>query len=222
MISAAEYREAGSTRLSSPPTRRPRPRVRTLPGEGSPRSSRRSWDGRHSRSGGSGSTPPWTPGCSARPWRPPTTSSPAPDDPSAAVVTVEPQSGAIRALAGQEGSFNLPLDARRQPGSAFKPIVLAAALKENISPQSTYVSRELDFCFQEKDYVIGNYESVERGEISVSEAMAESDNTVFVQARRRRRPQERGGGRGGPGHHDARRALPFHGDRRPGRGRQPP
>ena len=105
----------------------------------------------------------------------------ASDDPSAAVVTVEPQSGAIRSLAGQEGSFNLPLDARRQPGSAFKPIVLAAALKENISPQSTYVSKELNFNFQEKDYVVANYDSVERGEISIAEAMAESDNTVFVQ-----------------------------------------
>ncbi len=105
----------------------------------------------------------------------------APDDPSAAVVTVEPQSGAIRALAGQEGSFNLSLDARRQPGSSFKPIVLAAALRENVSPQSTYVSEELTFDFQRRSYVVANYDSVERGEISVAEAMAESDNTVFVQ-----------------------------------------
>ena len=71
----------------------------------------------------------------------------APDDPSAAVVTVEPQSGAIRALAGREGSFNLPLDARRQPGSSFKPIVLAAALREKISPESTYIFKELSFTF---------------------------------------------------------------------------
>ena len=104
-----------------------------------------------------------------------------PDDPSAAVVTVEPQSGAIRALAGKDGSFNLPLDARRQPGSSFKPVVLAAALRENISPQSTYVSKELSFDFQKQGYVVANYEAVERGEISVAEAMAESDNTVFVQ-----------------------------------------
>ena len=104
-----------------------------------------------------------------------------PEDPSAAVVTVEPQSGAIRALAGEEGSFNLPLDARRQPGSSFKPVVLAAALRENISPQSTYVSKELSFDFQKEDYVVANYEAAERGEISVAEAMAESDNTVFVQ-----------------------------------------
>ena len=104
-----------------------------------------------------------------------------PGDPSAAVVTVEPQSGAIRALAGQAEGFNLALDARRQPGSAFKPIVLAAALKENISPESVYVSRELNISFQDENYVINNYDFVERGEVSIYEAMAESDNTVFVQ-----------------------------------------
>src|SRR5215204_5183804 len=63
-----------------------------------------------------------------------------PDDPSAAVVTIEPQSGAIRSLAGQDGDFNLALDVRRQPGSSFKPVVLAAAIKEDISPESTYIS----------------------------------------------------------------------------------
>jgi penicillin-binding protein 1A len=102
-------------------------------------------------------------------------------DPSAAVVTIEPQSGAIRALAGQEGDFNLALDARRQPGSSFKPIVLATALKQDISPESTYISHDLTFDFEDEYYEIHNYDYIERGEISVSDAMAESDNTVFVQ-----------------------------------------
>ena len=103
------------------------------------------------------------------------------DDPSAAVVTVEPQTGAIRALAGQKGEFNLALDARRQPGSSFKPFVLAAALKDDISPESTYISRELTFDFEDEYYEIHNYDYIERGKISVADAMAESDNTVFVQ-----------------------------------------
>ena len=103
------------------------------------------------------------------------------EDPAAAVVTVEPQSGAIKALAGQEGQFNLALHARRQPGSSFKPFVLAAALKEGVSPESTYLSQDLNFSFQDEYYAIENYDSVERGEISIREAMAESDNTVFVQ-----------------------------------------
>jgi penicillin-binding protein 1A len=103
------------------------------------------------------------------------------DDPSAAVVTVEPQTGAIRALAGQEGDFNLALHARRQPGSSFKPFVLAAALKRGVSPETVYVSQGLNFSFQDEYYAIRNYDAVERGPISISEAMAESDNTVFVQ-----------------------------------------
>jgi membrane peptidoglycan carboxypeptidase len=102
-------------------------------------------------------------------------------DPSGAVVTIEPQTGAIRALVGQAGGFNLALDARRQPGSSFKPFVLASALKRNVSPESIYVSQDLTIRFLNEYYAIENYDSVERGEISVSEAMAESDNTVFVQ-----------------------------------------
>lgn len=101
-------------------------------------------------------------------------------DPSAAVVSVEPQSGAIRALAGQDGDFNLALDARRQPGSSFKPIVLAAALREGVSPESLYVSEDVDLSGGTGEYVIRNYDLSERGAISIYEAMAESDNTVFV------------------------------------------
>lgn len=104
----------------------------------------------------------------------------APGDPSAAVVSIEPQSGAIRAISGKKGNFQLALDARRQPGSSFKPIVLAAALKRNISPESIYLSRELDLGGDGSEYVINNYDYAERGGISLYEALAESDNTVFA------------------------------------------
>ncbi|CAN5900355.1 hypothetical protein BH23ACT11_BH23ACT11_02750 [soil metagenome] len=102
-------------------------------------------------------------------------------DPAAAVATVEPQTGAIRALAGQAGDFNLALDARRQPGSSFKPLVLATALRDYISPETVYVSTDLNVNFQDRDYQVVNYDFVERGPITVEQAMVKSDNTVFVQ-----------------------------------------
>ena len=53
-------------------------------------------------------------------------------DPAGAIVSVDPATGAIRAMAavtpGTRGNeFNLVTTAERQPGSTFKPIVLAAA-----------------------------------------------------------------------------------------------
>jgi penicillin-binding protein 1A len=102
-------------------------------------------------------------------------------DPSGAVVSVEPQNGAIRALTGQDEDFNLALDARRQPGSSFKPFVLATALREYVSPETTYVSHNLRLNYGGEEYEVRNYDSIERGRITVGQAMAESDNTVFVQ-----------------------------------------
>lgn len=55
-----------------------------------------------------------------------------------AVVALDPRTGEIRALVGGRRSvsrgFNRALDARRQPGSAFKPFVYAAALSAGYSP----------------------------------------------------------------------------------------
>ena len=103
------------------------------------------------------------------------------DDPSGAVATVEPQNGAIKALAGRVGNFNLALDARRQPGSSFKPFVLAAALREFVSPETTYLSRNLNIPYDGETVQVSNYDFIERGPINLDKAMAESDNTVFVQ-----------------------------------------
>src|SRR6476646_4694871 len=65
------------------------------------------------------------------------------DDPAAAVVSINPASGAIRAMTavtpGRTGNqFNLVAQARRQPGSTFKTFVLAAAVEEGMNPDSTY------------------------------------------------------------------------------------
>ena len=60
--------------------------------------------------------------------------------------------------------------------------MLATALKEFISPDTTtYVSHNLSLDYQGGKYEVQNYDSIERGRISLSRAMGESDNTVYVQ-----------------------------------------
>ena len=59
----------------------------------------------------------------------------------AALVAIEPSTGYVRALVGgrdyKESSYNRATDAKRQPGSAFKPFVFAAALEAGFSPGTT-------------------------------------------------------------------------------------
>ena len=59
----------------------------------------------------------------------------------AALVAIEPSTGYVRALVGgrnfAESPFNRATDAKRQPGSAFKPFVFAAALEAGLSPGTT-------------------------------------------------------------------------------------
>ena len=65
------------------------------------------------------------------------------NDPAAAVVAIDPATGAIRAMTAvspgrANNQFNLIADARRQPGSTFKAFVLATAIEEGMNPASTY------------------------------------------------------------------------------------
>lgn len=59
----------------------------------------------------------------------------------AALIAIEPSSGAVRALVGGrdfgKSSYNRAFQARRQPGSAFKPFVYAAAVEAGFGPDDT-------------------------------------------------------------------------------------
>jgi penicillin-binding protein 1A len=75
---------------------------------------------------------------------------PDPGDPAAAIVSIDPRTGYIRAMAEspqyEKSQFNLAADAHRQAGSTFKLFVLLTALRQGVDPYSTYyTSRPLDF-----------------------------------------------------------------------------
>jgi penicillin-binding protein 1A len=67
-----------------------------------------------------------------------------PGDPSAAVVTTDPKTGGILVMVGGRDfasqQYNVVTQGHRQPGSAFKPFLLATALDQGVSPEQTYES----------------------------------------------------------------------------------
>ncbi len=111
------------------------------------------------------------------------------EDPAAAIVSINPDTGAIRAMAavtpGRRGNqFNLASQARRQAGSTFKTFVLAAAVAEGIDPDATsYVSRPFTHHLPgtSKPWEVETYSHEYLGYTSISNATVASDNTVFAQ-----------------------------------------
>jgi len=63
-------------------------------------------------------------------------------DPASALVSIDPGSGAVEAMASSSSygssQFNLAAQGHRQPGSTFKTFVLTTAIKQGIDPYSTY------------------------------------------------------------------------------------
>jgi penicillin-binding protein 1A len=111
------------------------------------------------------------------------------DDPAAAVVSINPASGAIRAMTavtpGRTGNqFNLVAQARRQPGSTFKTFVLTAAIEQGMNPNTTYYT-SAPFHYQPDPYTpawdVQTYDHSYSGSISVESATLASDNTVYAQ-----------------------------------------
>ena len=108
-----------------------------------------------------------------------------PHGPSAALVAVDPRTGKVLAMIGgnsyQKSQFNLAVQGERQPGSSFKPFVLATALKEGISPDSEFVSGPVQIPLGDRVWYVHNYENSDLGRISLATATEYSDNTVYAQ-----------------------------------------
>ena len=117
------------------------------------------------------------------------------DEPTASLVAIDNKTGQIRAMVGgplidgkqdyDQYPFNLATEGRRQPGSAFKPFTLAVAFEKGYSEDSVFDSRPIDIqdpkaCGQ-AHYRPHNFDDEYEGEVSLYNATAQSDNSVFTQ-----------------------------------------
>ncbi|HKO37801.1 MAG TPA: transglycosylase domain-containing protein [Solirubrobacterales bacterium] len=108
-------------------------------------------------------------------------------DPSAALVSVDPRNGQIRAMVSSSdydsSQFNLAAQGHRQPGSTFKTFVLTTAIKQGIDPYSTYyASKPLDLSLpQWGHWTVHTADEGYLGTVNLQQATIASDNTVFAQ-----------------------------------------
>ncbi|WP_205698434.1 transglycosylase domain-containing protein [Conexibacter sp. SYSU D00693] len=109
--------------------------------------------------------------------------------PTASVVAIDNRTGEVRAMVGghdyDERPFNLATQGQRQPGSAFKPFILAEALRQGYGPGSVWPSRKREFKVPNspgEKFVVNNFDDNYSGSQTLAGGLTTSDNAVFAAA----------------------------------------
>jgi penicillin-binding protein 1A len=102
-----------------------------------------------------------------------------------ALLALDPHTGAVLAMVGgvdfAESQFNRALQARRQPGSAFKPIIYSAAVEAGKTVVSTLYDSPVEFDRDDTElWKPRNYDGTFLGPIPLLEALAKSRNLATV------------------------------------------
>ena len=117
---------------------------------------------------------------------------PKPTDPGAALVAIDPRTGAIRAMVsylpgGRKLQFNLATQSGRQAGSSFKPFVLATALDQGIS-LDTYFNGPPAYTVPDVKcgtngvlWDVHNFADESAGTMNLVDATTHSVNTIYAQ-----------------------------------------
>src|SRR6266568_878474 len=102
-----------------------------------------------------------------------------------ALFAMDPKTGAVRAMVGgydfKKSQFNRAMQARRNPGSAFKPIIYAAAIDKGMTPASIFDDSPVEYdSGKEKSWKPKNYDNIYRGPVTMRGALTNSINVVSV------------------------------------------
>jgi penicillin-binding protein 1A len=115
-------------------------------------------------------------------------------DPAAAIVSINPTNGAIRAMTeyspgNPRNQVNFASSAKRQPGSTFKAMVLTTAIAQGISPSTSYLSAPFKYdptgtgsCDDDPPtaWCPETYDHSYVGGTSIENGTLRSDNTVYA------------------------------------------
>jgi len=113
------------------------------------------------------------------------------EHPEGAVVTVEPQTGYVKAMVGGydffRSEFNRAVQAKRQPGSAFKPFIYIAALEAGFTPATRIEDTPVSYAVgpNGQPWKPENYDRKFRGSTTLQQAVEESVNVVTVKLQER-------------------------------------
>ncbi len=107
-----------------------------------------------------------------------------------ALVAIDPRNGYVRALVGgrdwNQSNFNRAVQARRQPGSSFKPFVYAAAMDNGFKPTDIIVDEPVTFPGGNGEaYSPQNYDHTYRGPVTLRYALQQSINIPAIKLLRK-------------------------------------
>ena len=105
-----------------------------------------------------------------------------------AFLVLDPRQGGIKAMVGgydyERSKFNRAIQARRQPGSAFKPFVYATAFDMGLTPATIFEDSPVSYPMIIEDEITewspDNYEKTFRGPVTLRQALEKSINVVAV------------------------------------------
>jgi len=102
------------------------------------------------------------------------------------LIALDPATGAIHAMVGgydfSRSEYNRAVQARRQPGSAFKPMIYATAMSQGMSPATQILDAPVVYEQEEEDKIWKpeNYGKKFHGMVTLRDALAHSHNLATV------------------------------------------
>jgi len=103
----------------------------------------------------------------------------------AAIYAMDPRSGGVKAMVGgydfKKSQFNRATQAKRNPGSAFKPIIYGAALEKGLTAATIIDDSPVEYdSGMAKSWKPKNYDNIYRGNVTMRDALTNSINIVSI------------------------------------------